>query len=224
MNQEPPISMIISQQSTIVHNYRYFYYLANELTHLALEDEDKNGINAFRYAMGVVIFSYTTIETFTNHIFHSKNYKINELFSSLSDELNEKIERFSLNEKIEFAFKFYPDSKIKELNKGEEPFQSFDILRQLRNFLIHYIPKEEVVHSDNKKYLDQLTKLEKKARSKFKIEDLASSKMAFVYRCFNKDCALWAFNLVQPFLNWLCDSLNIDRHELKIYWDLPPRA
>jgi hypothetical protein len=222
MDQEQQISVVFSEERTIVHNYRFFYYLANELAYLAVQDKD--GVNAFRYTMGVVIFSYTTIEAFINHIFHSDEYKTNELFSSLSDDLKEKIERFSLTEKIEFVFRFYADSKLKELKKGEEPFQSFDVLRQLRNFLIHYIPQEEVVRSDSKEYLEQITKLERKVKGKFNVEDLAVSKMAFVYRCFNKDCALWAFNVVQPFLDWLCDNLNIEKHTLNRYWELPPRA
>jgi hypothetical protein len=217
-NEDGGISVGFSELRTTVHNYRFFYYLANELAYSALQDKD--WINAFRYSMGVVIFSYTTIEVFINHISHSKGYKTHELFSSMSNELKYKVERFSLNEKVEFAFKFSPDAKVRDLDKGEEPFQSFDIMRQLRNFLIHYIPNEEVIQSDNRIYLEQLTKLELRANSKFAVDDLATSGRAFVYRCFNKHCALWAFNVVQPFLDWFCDNLNIERPKLEVFWDL----
>lgn len=176
--------------------------------------------------MGAVIFSYTTIETFVNHVLRSPREQLHdELFSALSDGLNEKIERFSLSEKIEFAVRFYPNSKIKQLNKGEEPFQSFELLRQLRNFLVHYVPKMEVVYSDDAAYLEQITRLEKSAHTKFEFEaNIGNARRSFVYRCFNKNCALWAFNSVQPFIDWLCDSLDISRPELTRYWDLSPRS
>jgi len=225
MNPERNASAVFTGQEVVVHNYRYFYYLANEMAYHSTNE--KEAINSFRYAMGTVIFSFTTIEVFVNHVFLSDEYKVSELLTSMSDELKKKIEWLDLREKIEFILMFHPNSKVRKINRGEEPFQSFDLLRELRNFLIHYKPKEEVVYSTKEEYLNQMIKLEKSARSKFKINDATSGDpigQAFVYRCFNKDCALWAFDQVQPFLDWLCDALDINRHTLKKEWQLPSRA
>lgn len=218
MEEQQP-QLAISTLATIVHNYRYFYYLANEEAYRAISAKNEIPDTA-RYAMGTVIFSFTTIETFISHILQSTGFPI---YNKLSEEQKRKIAKARVTERIKYAFQFYPDSKVKELKKDQEPFHSFDTLRQLRNFLIHYTPTKEIISSDDPAYLKQLISLEKKAHSKFEFEDLASLQMAFVYRCFNKNCALWAFELVQPFIDWLCDSLNIDRQKLTRHWDLSPK-
>ncbi len=130
---------ILSSGSTIVHQYRYFYYLANELAFMALKEKYEQ--NTFRYAVGTVIMSYTTIETYFNHLLFSEEYPVHCIHEGMSDELKGKVERMSFPEKIEFTIRFYPDAKPDTLKTNQEPYQSFDLLRQMRNFLVHYVPE-----------------------------------------------------------------------------------
>ena len=65
--------------STIVHNYRFFYFLANELAYLARQaaeqyksDPEKHTpLNEYRYSIASVIFSFTFVEGYINHLMYS---------------------------------------------------------------------------------------------------------------------------------------------------------
>ncbi len=213
--------------STVVHNYRFFYYLANEQAYNALEETYQ--ANSFRYSMGTVIFSYTTIEIFINHILLADsisrgdvNRMVPNFFASVSDELKKRIEGFTTIQKIEFMLSFSPHSRRPKLDRNDKRFQKFVLLNDLRNFLLHYKPRVDPMYFAEVDYKTGMDKLEKRARNEFPLNDPLSRPEggALVYRCFNKHCALWAFNQVQPFLDWICDDLNIRRSSLDRHWDL----
>jgi hypothetical protein len=217
------IEVRFSSESVIVHQYRYFYYLANELAWKAIVD--KHDINAFRYAVGTVIMSYTTIETYFNHIFFSEEYILRKLHEDMSNELKIRIERMSLPEKIEFAIRFQPNVQPTFLNRGQEPYQSFDLLRQLRNLLVHYVPENELVWSESGEHIDNVKKLEKKLSGKFKFMSLTEIKpgdttKAFLYRLFNRECAIWSFECVSPFIEALSKAFQLPALSLEKYWSL----
>ncbi len=213
----------ISAGWVVVHQYRYFYYLANELAFMA--GKEKYDANAFRYAVGTVIMSFTTIETYFNHLLFSEEYPLHSIHKGMSNELLGKIERMSLPEKIEFALRFCPDAKPDLLRIDREPYQSFDLLRQLRNLLIHYIPKQELVWSVTGEHIDNVEKLEKGLSGKFpflppdQIQPGDSTK-AFLYRVFNRACAKWSFERTAPFISALSEAFQIPYTPLRVEWDL----
>jgi hypothetical protein len=220
--QEKEIKVEIIANSVIVHQYRYFYYLANELAFMA--GKDKFDQNIFRYAVGTVIMSYTTIETYFNHLLFSEKYPLRRIHEGMSDELLGKIERMSLPEKIEFAVRFYPDAKQELLKIGWEPYQSFDLLRQMRNLLVHYIPKQELVWSVTGEHIDNIEKLEKRLTGKFSFLPSnqihpGDSTKAFLYRIFNRECAKWSFERVAPFISALSETFQIPHTPLRVVWD-----
>lgn len=213
----------ITAASVIVHQYRYFYFLANELAHEAMLD--KYDMNAFRYSVGTIIMSYTAIETYFNHLLFSDEYALRELHEGMTDELRTRIERMSLPEKIEFALRFHSNTQPEFLNRGQEPYQSFDLLRQLRNLLIHYVPERETVWSESGEHLDNVKKLEKKLRGRFEFippEEIKPGDMTktFLYRLFNRECAKWAFECVAPFIEALSKAFQVPAVPLEKHWNL----
>ena len=213
----------ITAESVIVHQYRYFYYLANELAYKAIVDKHDN--NAFRYAVGTVIMSYTTIETYFNHMLFSEEYALRKLHEGMTDELKTRIERMSLPEKIEFALRFQANAQIDFLNRGQEPYQSFDLLRQMRNLLVHYVPERETVWSESGEHVDNIKKLEKKLSGRFQFMSPAEIKpgdstKAFLYRLFNRECAKWSFECVAPFMDALSKAFQIPVVPLERHWSL----
>lgn len=122
--------------STVVSTYRYFYYLANEMAHKSVSNP--HSINSVRYSVATVILSYTTIETFINHLLHAKD----SIVSDLSSTLTEKIEKMNLIDKLELAYALKNKADSGQLIRGTEPIQSLDLLREVRNYLIHNMPVE----------------------------------------------------------------------------------
>lgn len=209
--------------SVIVHQYRFFYFLANELAYKALKD--KHEINAHRYAVGAVIMSYTTIETYFNHIFFSREYPLQNLHNNMSDELLKKIERMSLPEKIEFALRFHPTVNSELLNRNKEPYQSFDLVRRMRNFLIHYVPEEEFFLTENQGEQYKVSNLERKLFRKFPFLSPADIRPDdftndFLKRVFNRHCAKWSFERVAPFVDALSKAFEIESSYLETHWNL----
>lgn len=200
-------------QITVVNNYRYFYYLANELLNKAIIDP--HTINRFRYSMGTVIFSYTTIENFILHSIYEPKGKIAKHFEKMSDSLKEKLDKLPIMERLELLFHFVNQNYIFE--KGKEPLQSFELLRQLRNFIIHYKPFEEVVFTTVREYQAEEIKLEKRLTGKFLFN---KNESAFVYKCFSKECAQWSFSIIDKFLDWYCSELTISRPKLEQHWPI----
>lgn len=206
--------------SVTVHGYRYFYYLANELACMALKDPCDQ--NAFRYAVGTVIMSFTAIETCFNHLLFSD--PLRRLHNGMSDALRERLDRMNLGEKIEFSLRFQPGTKPHLLKTDREPYQSFDLLRQLRNLLVHYVPEEELVWSTTGADIEE-KKLEKSLRAKFKFmgrKDVPSGDLtkAFLYRIVNRHCSRWAFESIAPFITSLCKALGIAPIHLSTEWKL----
>ena len=61
--------------------------------------------------------------------------------------------------------------------------------------------------------------IEKRAKKKFEFNK-QMKKEAFLYRCYSKGCAKWAFNLVDIFIEWICEVLDIKNPAMKKYWSI----
>jgi hypothetical protein len=237
----PPLYVEIGPSSTIVHNYRFFYYLANEMAYLAREKSEQyksdperhTPLNEYRYCIATVIFAFTYADAYVNHLMHSPDSPVAELFGEMSPNLRGSIDRLSLPEKVEYVVLHHPDSKVSKLDRSREPFQSFDLLRQLRNFLVHYKPRSELTDFISKEHYEkEAISLEHKVSGKFAFNEALAFKegssdstglthaAAFVYRCFSKDCAKWSFEVGRDFVNWIGHTLSIQSPSLQDFWSL----
>lgn len=238
----PPLYVEIGPSSTIVHNYRFFHFLANEMAYLARQKSEQyksnpekhTPLNEYRYCVAAVIFAFTYADAFVNHLMHSPDSAVAESFGKMSPNLRKSLDRLSLPEKVEYILLHYPDSKVSKLDRSSEPFQSFDLLRQLRNFLVHYKPRSELTDFISKDhYESEAISLEHKVSGRFAFNETLAFKeesvksnsfthaAAFVYRCFSKDCAKWSFEVSRDFVNWIRESLSITGlAKLDELWDL----
>jgi hypothetical protein len=82
-------------------------------------------------------------------------------------------------DKVELAAKL--SNKEIHLSSGSEPLQSLELLRELRNFLVHYMPTFEF----NK--------------------DLGNP---FFYRCFSIGCAKWSIQIMEDYLEMLSNDFS----------------
>jgi hypothetical protein len=218
----PPPHVEVELYSTIIHNYRFFYYLANEMAHLAqraANREDTVALDEYRYSIASVIFSFTYVEGFVSHLMYAPNSQVQDLFSDMSKGLKQRLERLSLPERIEYLAFHHPRSKTTKPDRGREPYQSFILLTKLRNFLIHYKPEEEVTLASSEDYQKAFEKLENQVTGRFAFNEKMQGE-GFLYRCFSKDCARWSFKVSREFTDWLSDTLSVKRPSLHAPWPL----
>ena len=166
----PPLHVEVTGHRTVVHNYRFFYYLANEMAYRAqkvAEQEDAVALDEYRYSIASVIFSFTYVEGYVNHLMYAPDSTVQDLFSGMSKKLRQGLEYLPLTERIEYLAFHHPRSKNANLNRGREPYQSFILLTKLRHFLIHYKPEEEVTLASSKDYQKAFEKLERQVTGRF---------------------------------------------------------
>jgi hypothetical protein len=217
-----PPHVEVNLYSTVIHNYRFFYYLANEMTYLAHKEaarDDAGALDEYRYSIASVIFSFTYVEGYVHHLMYAPDSTEQALFSGMSKELKRSLERLSLPERIEYLAFHHPRSKTANPVKGREPYQSFILLTQLRNLLIHYKPKEEVTLPSSEDYQKAFEEYDKKVRANFAFNERTQGE-GFLYRCFSKDCARWAFKVSREFTDWLSDALSVEKPHLHTPWAL----
>ena len=115
------------------------------------------------------------------------------------------------------------------LNRGREPYQSFDLLRKMRNSIVHYVPEKELVWAESGEQIKNVKQLEKKLVGKFPFmspSDIApgDSTKSFLDRVFNRHCAKWSFERVAPFIDALSKTFQIETSPLQQYWSLDGNA
>lgn len=213
----------LSSGSVVIHQYRYFYSLANELAYLALKAKQEH--DAYCYTVGAVIMSYTTIETYFSHLLFSDKYPLHAIHKEMSKKILSKFGRMSLPEKINFMLGSYQNAKLEFLKSNQEPFYSFDLLRQMRNLLVHYAPETELVWSVTGEHIDNVSKLEKRLIGKFSFLSADQIKpgdftKVSLFRIFNRDCAKWSFEQVDPFISALSQAFQVSKTLLEKRWDL----
>jgi hypothetical protein len=218
----PPLHVEVTGHSTVIHNYRFFYYLANEMAYWAqkvAEQEDAVALDEYRYSIASVIFSFTYVEGYVNHLMYAPDSTVQDLFSGMSKKLRQELEYLPLTERIEYLAFHHPRSNNANLNRGREPYQSFILLTKLRHFLIHYKPEEEVTLASSTDYQKAFEKLERQVTGNFAFNENMQGE-GFLYRCFSKDCARWAFKVSREFSDWLSDTLSVDGPSLSTPWSL----
>jgi hypothetical protein len=212
----------ITEQSTVVHNYKVFYYLANEMAYLAQREASREGavaLDEYRYSIASVIFSFTYIEGYVHHLMYGPDSPVQDLFSGMSEEEKRQIERLPLFDRIEYLAFHHPGSETSKPERGREPYQSFLLLTKLRNLLIHYKPELEIKWSSEEDYRKAFEKLEKQIGSKFAFNEKMQGQV-FVYRCFSSDCASWAFKASREFTDWLSETLSVEKPSIEVHWPL----
>lgn len=218
----PPPHVEVELYSTIIHNYRFFSYLANEMAYRAQREanrEDAVALDEYRYSIASVIFSFTYVEGFVSHLMYAPDSPVQDLFSGMSKKLRKELEYLPLSERIEYLAFHHPRSKSTKPDRGRKPYQSFVLLTELRDFLIHYKPKEEVTLSSEKDYRKAFEHLENKVRGKFDFNERIPEE-GFLYRCYSADCARWAFKVSGEVIDWLCDTLSIEKPVRHTPWPL----
>jgi hypothetical protein len=69
---------------------------------------------------------------------------------------------------------------------------------------------------DHKK---ETIKLERKISGRFAFNDEMKNG-AFVYRCFSENCASWSHDVSRAFVDWLSETLSVEKPILDNNWSL----
>lgn len=175
---------------------------------------------------------------------------INELYYVASDEVLEigrmpveyrnrlsamwRVEKFSKSarilEKYQIALKLLGKEEFK---KGYDPYQSAQLLIDLRNALVHYVPVTTVIRLDHNKVGN--SELEKKLKNKFKTNPFVPKfpvfpanqpERRFDYpffpgRCLGYGCAKWASERSLSFVNEFFTRLNLKWYYHQVIPELP---
>lgn len=107
-----------------------------------------------------------------------------------------------------------------DLKTGEEPYQSTQLLIELRNYLVHY--KIETINL----LQEEASSLQKKLRGKFSLHPLIADSGQRIYYPFPKDhlshdSAKWAINTCQNFTKIFFELINYKpfiEPNVKKYW------
>ena len=184
----------ISEIRTQVTTYECFYNLAYEMANNAIHAESEG--KAVKYVSATIVFSYMVLESITNYEFLSKN---DSPFEKLSSAISSKIGKMTIVDKVELAAKL--SNKEINLSRGSEPLQSLELLRELRNFLVHHMPTFEVTFHHEKDVEGIENKLAKKLKNKFEFNKELGNP--FFYRCFSIGCAKWSIQVMENCLEML---------------------
>lgn len=154
-------------------------------------------------ALVAIVFATSTLEAWISQtIFIAKKWtkkppKIIEVFANLLGEFDSKETSASLKTKY---FMSHWVICGKRLDRGAEPYQSFDLLVDIRNSLIHLKP--------DKVSIDKIPKLLPPLKSKGLISDFdpKALRKCWVHYISNPHIAKWACNtaasMIQQFVKW----------------------
>lgn len=116
--------------SRIVYMYKYTLMTAEQMIEQASKGEEKNN------SLSAIVFCAFTLEGFLNHVGAELIEEWNNLFESLAP----KAKLVLITDKFKIKFSF-----------GEEPFQSFSKVFQIRNQLAHPKTKKHNYQGSDKK-------------------------------------------------------------------------
>jgi len=142
------------------------------------------------YVMGTIISAFSFLDSTINELFWAtiKNRKKVEALGMetvkiLSSMWKQGVHRAKTLEKYQIALVL---AKRKVFDKGATPYQNVDLVRRLRNALIHFEP--EWVGEEPQK-------LEENLRGKFNLSPFSGSgSLYFPHRCLSHGCAEWVVN------------------------------
>lgn len=190
-----------------------YYQLANEMAFKC--KESKVRALTIKYSLGAVILSYTAIDSYlTNQII--VNQELKSIIDDMSSDLKRDFDRLDIINKIEMLF-LLSHKDNDSFNKGVEPLQSLEILKQLRNTAIHYEPFAESGASMDDFSNKRIQNLAKRARHKFTFDETNDT---FLWSCFSVGAATWSFNLIEQVILWFCSEFKLDEPKFKPKYDL----
>lgn len=221
MKTEPSAGVLVAVFIT-PNEHLHFYYLANQMAHAATQVPGNSDVH--RYSIGAVIMSYTCIEAYFNQIFFEEHSSLRHITEGMSKDLLSKVERLGLMEKIELALRHTNTSVPSNMLMGREPYQSLDLIRQLRNLLIHHSPEEELVWSVSGTHLKE-SNIEKRISGRFKFARRAETaagdgRQPINNRIFSRDCAAWSFNLIAKMFAEFEKEFKIPAPALVPHWEV----
>ena len=145
---------------------------------LQFKEETKNAKKEqeeTKYCIGAVIFSWSFLEAYINNFINNKLYR----FKTDMDG-NDYLQLPTI-QKYRFISKIISG---KTFSKEKEPFNSFLLLKRIRNKLVHYEAKMEEIGEYVKP-----KKIEKQCQEKFKIKEKKS--MDVLRKILTRECAEW---------------------------------
>lgn len=185
------------------------------------------------YSTSAVISSYAALESYINELYqdtyeeHEEHIK--ELNKADLQKIKELLElgfldksKFTTLDKYDYFLKFNGRNVF---DKGTEPYQSVELLRILRNQIVHYVP-EWIIHKGNQDIpTKEKHKIEKLLESKFKPFQLEGFKGNNFYpdKCFGHGCAEWSVMSVVNFVSEFCNKLGTESSFNKNKEDLQTR-
>lgn len=203
-----------SQIKRIQEEHLFAYELINVARYHAGEAKRAGKDNYWRVRANVisaVISSYSAIEAAYNEFVH-----INALSaeSKLTDEKREVMhyiasESLSPEPKQNTLQKFNMILRVlekKELNPSSEPYQSANLVRLLRNMLVHPVPSTAITFDLADPDLSSQQEITKKLRSVLKLGRAAT----FPNGVLTPACAVWASRSVERFLHRFEKNSGVD--------------
>lgn len=139
-------------------------------------------------------------------------------------EFEDKFREWNLStlEKYELALTC---AGVEELNSGKEPYQSVELLRKTRNYVVHYEPEWIDQNKDDKHHIAQGLETKNIGLNPFR-EDSSQPILPFDY--FSYECGVWSVNTAIEFIdkfysqlgsrNTYDDFIDVLLKELKTDW------
>ena len=142
-------------------------------------------------ALIAIVFSVAALEAFLNEAAELAGdpYWDHEAISTFADIMAD-VERFRLEAKLVLAGWIFSG---KRLDKGQQPYQDFNLLIELRNSLIHYKPNPSIPDTSTPEQIRHA--LTEKFRSKNILADDEDPKLqpySWIYRFQTKAIANWS--------------------------------
>jgi hypothetical protein len=157
------------------------------------------------YVSGAVFAALSFLEATINELFwavRENNEAVKvlsiEVIEALKSITEENLGRIYILERFQVALAL---ARKQLFDRGKTPYQDVNLLRVLRNALIHYVP--EWVG-------DEPQKLEKILESKFSLSPFhGSASLFFPHRCLSHGCAKWAVESSLKFVNDFCKKVGL---------------
>jgi len=107
-------------------------------------------------------------------------------------------------------------ARCSPLDSGQQPYQDLNLLRELRNLLVHFRP--ETVSSAH------VQTIEKRLKGKFAIDPTLKDmgNPFFPDKCLSAGCAAWATKTTRAFTDEFCRRLSITPNYQAVNWDRTP--
>ncbi len=178
----------------------------------AIDDDTQSHYQLMAYIYGAIILSYTSLEATLNEILHLEALKPNSPLSEAERKVfytivNEGLEARGRTNTLERYNLLLRIMNKQEMEEDSAPYQAANLVRLLRNKLIHPIPGRVVTLSETNDF-DYSTQQDivKKLRSHLKLGEEAT----FPSDVLTRVCASWAVNSCEAFLHKFVVSSGIN--------------